>query len=74
MQSYFRGGALALICLVAALTGSSALAQNYPNRPIHFIVGFAAGGPNDIVARILIARGIESVPSITATCVIAITP
>jgi tripartite-type tricarboxylate transporter receptor subunit TctC len=30
-----------------------ALAQNFPNRPIHFIVGFAAGGPNDIVARIL---------------------
>ncbi len=30
-----------------------AVAQDYPNRPIHFIVGFAAGGPNDIVARIL---------------------
>jgi len=53
MLSYLKGGAFALACLAAALTGSSALAQNYPNRPIHFIVGFAAGGPNDIVARIL---------------------
>jgi tripartite-type tricarboxylate transporter receptor subunit TctC len=36
------------------LVGSMpALAQNFPNRPIHFVVGFAAGGPNDIVARIL---------------------
>src|SRR5947208_2930543 len=52
MRSLVRG-ALALTCLVAALAASPAQAQNYPNRPIHFIVGFAAGGPNDIVARIL---------------------
>ena len=31
-----------------------ALAQEkYPNRPVHFIVSFAAGGSNDIIARVL---------------------
>ena len=45
-------GAVALI--VAALT--SAFAQEdpskYPARPIHIIVGFTAGGGNDIIARV----------------------
>src|SRR5262249_35154026 len=31
----------------------NALAQAYPSRPVHFIVSFAAGGPNDTIARIL---------------------
>src|SRR5258708_4218877 len=42
-------------CL-AALSASPALAQEdasrYPSRPIHIIVGFAAGGGNDVIARI----------------------
>ncbi len=28
-------------------------AQTYPSRPVHWIVSFAAGGPNDVVARII---------------------
>ena len=30
-----------------------ARAQAYPSRPVHWIVSFPAGGPNDIVARII---------------------
>lgn len=37
----------------AAVLAASAHAQSYPNKPIHMIVGYAAGGANDSIARIL---------------------
>ncbi len=39
----------------AALPASSriAAAQGYPARPVHWIVSFTAGGPNDTVARVI---------------------
>jgi tripartite-type tricarboxylate transporter receptor subunit TctC len=43
---------LAFLLPLFALGGPAA-ALDYPTRPIHFIVSFAAGGPNDTVARIL---------------------
>src|SRR6516162_11793109 len=41
-------GAAALLAAPAV-----ASAQSYPTRPVHLIVGVAAGGPNDTVARLL---------------------
>jgi tripartite-type tricarboxylate transporter receptor subunit TctC len=40
-------------CVVVALTTSGVFAQNYPNKPIRMIVPFAAGGNNDVRARII---------------------
>ena len=40
--------------LAAALCAASpGFAQTYPNRPIHMIVAYSAGGTGDVVARIL---------------------
>src|ERR1700745_1195145 len=39
--------------LLIAATASSAWAQAYPSRPITVVVPFPAGGPSDVVARIV---------------------
>jgi tripartite-type tricarboxylate transporter receptor subunit TctC len=36
--------------------GNAAIAQNFPSRPITIIVPFSAGGPSDVLARILAER------------------
>jgi len=44
---------LLIAITLAALSASTALAQNYPNRPLRLIVPFPAGGGVDNMARIL---------------------
>lgn len=47
MKSLFRALAATALCAAAAL----AQAQEWPTKPIHFIVPFGPGGANDLVAR-----------------------
>jgi tripartite-type tricarboxylate transporter receptor subunit TctC len=42
-----------IIAMCAMLASSAAQAQNYPSKPIRFIVPFPPGGGNDIVGRIV---------------------
>jgi tripartite-type tricarboxylate transporter receptor subunit TctC len=46
-QNFLIGAAIGILALTAP-----AKAHEYPARPIHIIVGFAAGGGNDIIARV----------------------
>jgi tripartite-type tricarboxylate transporter receptor subunit TctC len=50
----------------ATLLAGQAYAQgDFPNRPIHFIVGFAAGGGNDIFARLVVQKFQENTGAAT---------
>jgi tripartite-type tricarboxylate transporter receptor subunit TctC len=43
-----------IVAVLAAMTmGAPLSAQNYPARPMTLVVPFAAGGPNDIMSRIV---------------------
>ena len=48
----FKLFALAAAPLLSTLSAPAA-AADYPTRPIHFVISFAAGGPNDTIGRIL---------------------
>ena len=54
MTGILRAALVGLVCLAnLAICCAPASAADYPNRPVRWLIGFAAGGPVDIVARIL---------------------
>jgi tripartite-type tricarboxylate transporter receptor subunit TctC len=44
---------LAAVATALSVGRRSVWAQEYPSRPVHLIVGFAAGGAADIAARLI---------------------
>jgi tripartite-type tricarboxylate transporter receptor subunit TctC len=48
-----RAMLLSIVAAVAMTSAASAQAQDFPSRPVKIVVPFAAGGPTDVVARIL---------------------
>src|SRR6516162_1439602 len=51
-QGLGRIGVFCLACVVL-FAGSAGSAAEYPVRPVHWIVGYPAGGTTDIVARLI---------------------
>jgi tripartite-type tricarboxylate transporter receptor subunit TctC len=54
-MKFHRRHFLSLAAGAAALPATARLAKSeaYPTRPVHWIVSFTAGGPNDTVARLI---------------------
>src|SRR3954471_3469639 len=44
---------IAFVLLAALALVSPATAEDFPSRPVHFIIPYAAGGSSDLLARLL---------------------
>ncbi len=53
MEIWFKRVAAGALMAGLALMSGAGQAQQYPSKPVKMIVGFAAGGPTDVVARLL---------------------
>ena len=56
IKSRAWGGLLLAAVLALPVQAAQAQATKYPERPIRFLVGFAAGGVNDLVARLVAGK------------------
>ena len=55
-----RAIVVAIACVFATLSAAPSFAQGYPNKSVRVIVGFAGGGPTDVIARIVSQKLSES--------------
>src|SRR6202171_5101270 len=54
MIALLRAAMFNLVCLLSLAAGiAPSSAADYPNHPVRWLIGFAPGGPVDIVARIM---------------------
>lgn len=53
MLRILRHGVFGLAVLLGLFSATPPASAAYPDRPIHWLIGFSAGGPVDIVARIM---------------------
>jgi tripartite-type tricarboxylate transporter receptor subunit TctC len=61
-----RNGVTCLLALaLTAFAGAAQAQTDYPSRPIHFVVGFAAGGGNDLFARVVVQKFQENTGATT---------
>ena len=54
--------AAAALLTLAAVTPSTAQAQDFPTRPIRMVIAFPAGGPTDFVGRLIADKLRETLP------------
>jgi tripartite-type tricarboxylate transporter receptor subunit TctC len=52
-KSITRKSIYSMITVGFVMASSAAFSQNYPSKPIKFVVPFAAGGPTDLYARVI---------------------
>src|SRR5881392_3147625 len=55
---------LIIATLLGIALGTSAYGETYPHRPVRLIVPFAAGGLNDVVARLIALSGEIAGPAV----------
>jgi tripartite-type tricarboxylate transporter receptor subunit TctC len=62
MKLTVHGSAAVLVAAIAAGASASVLAQSaaYPTKPIRVVIGYAPGGPADIVGRLITPKMSES--------------